>query len=308
MKSYVAGHTGMVGSALCRLLGDAAVFPSIRHDLRVPDASDDALYDTDPQCVYLAAAKVGGIGANAADPISFLTDNLQIGLNVIRNTFIYPIRNLLNFGSSCIYPRDAPQPLREEYLLTGPLEPTNEAYALAKIAVLKLTDFYRREHSLRYYSLMPTNLYGPGDRYDGFGSHVIPAMILKFEAARRKGEGSVKLWGSGKPLREFLFVDDLAKAAVMMMKDYNGSEGWLNIGSGEEISIGDLSLLIAKIVGYEGKIVWNREMPDGTPRKLLDSTKIRDFGWKPKVFLEEGLEIAVEDYRKNYDRLGPIPF
>ena len=301
-RSYSAGHTGMVGSALMRVMGDRAVVPRRRYDLRSQEQVTDAFLQTEPTCVYLAAAKVGGIGANADDPISFLQDNVRIGINVVEEAAITGVRTLINFGSSCIYPRDAPQPLTEDSLLAGPLEPSNEAYALAKIAVLKLVDYYRVKRALDYVSLMPTNLYGPGDTYHVRRSHVIPAMIMKFERARRESRPTVELWGTGKPLREFLFVDDLAAAAVRVVKTYDFSEGWLNVGSGEEISIEDLADVIADLTGYTGAIRWNTnaDHPDGTPRKLLDSSKIRELGWKPKVRLEEGLQIAIEDYRNTH--------
>lgn len=297
-RTYVAGHTGMVGSALVRALGNKVVFPEDRFDFRVARETSLAFEVTRPTEAYLAAATVGGIGANRDDPTAFLQDNLQIGVNFFQAAFTYNVRHIVNLGSSCIYPRDAPQPLKEECLLTGPLESTNEAYALAKITTLKLADAYRRQHGLRYFSAMPTNLYGPGDRYDEQRSHVIPAMILKFERAQSHGERIVELWGTGKPLREFLFVDDLAEALVLIMDRYNGDGGgWLNIGSGEEIAIKDLADLIAKKTGFQGTIKWNTEMPDGTPRKFLDSSKIRKLGWKPKTSLENGLEIAVDDFR-----------
>lgn len=306
MTAYVAGHTGMVGSALARLLGDSAVGAPRRYDLRDPDSAWQAICSVHegehppraPSAVYLAAARVGGIGANMELPIDFLSDNLQIGLNVVHAAYDAGVERLLNFGSSCIYPRKCTQPMREDDLMSGRLEPTNEGYALAKIAVLKLVDYYRQVHGLRYYSLMPTNLYGPGDRYDMERSHVIPAMIMKFEHAREGGHVAVELWGSGKPLREFLFVDDLARAAVHVCSGYEGEHGWLNVGSGEELSIESLALLIAGATGFRGTIKWNRERPDGTPRKLLDSSKILDLGWRPQVMLLDGLEIAVDDYRR----------
>lgn len=296
----------MVGSALMRLLGNGAVGAPRRYDLRDPDSAWQAICSVSgpdhppkaPSSVYLAAATVGGIGANMAAPIDFLSDNLLIGLNVVQAAYDAGVENLLNFGSACIYPRHAEQPMAESALLSGPLEPTNEAYALAKISVLKLVDAYRRVHGLRYFSLMPANLYGPGDRYDFERSHVIPAMIMKFENARESGCAGVELWGSGKPEREFLFVDDLATAAQQVMLGYDGDDGWINVGSGEEVTIENLAMLIARATGFMGTIKWDRERPDGTPRKLLDSSKIMKLGWRPQIALLDGLEIAVEDYRR----------
>ncbi|MCH9755542.1 MAG: GDP-L-fucose synthase [Gammaproteobacteria bacterium] len=299
MRSWVAGHTGMVGSALVRRLGQEACFTDQRYDLRQEHQAEMALDAVDANRVYLAAARVGGIGANWDNPIGFLTDNMRIGMSVVTAAYDAGVRRLINFGSSCIYPRDAQQPMREEALLTGRLERTNEGYALAKIATLKLVDYYRQRFERNYFSLMPTNLYGPGDTYDAERSHVIPAMILKLERARRSGAGTVSLWGSGRPLREFLFVDDLADAAVLVMETYRGGiGGWLNVGSGEEISIEHLAGAVAKATGYTGRVVWDSSRPDGSPRKLLDSAKIKKLGWSPKVTLEEGLERAVEDFRR----------
>ena len=243
----------------------------------------------------MAAAKVGGIGANAAQPADFIRDNLSIAQNVIEGAHRADVPRLLFLGSSCIYPRDAAQPIREDALMTGPLEPTNEAYAIAKIAGLKMCQFYKGQYGRNYISAMPTNLYGPYDRFDENASHVIPAMMMKFHTAVKMRAPHVFLWGTGRPLREFLHVDDLASALVCMMERYDGNAP-VNVGGGEEISIAGLATMIKKIAGFEGSIIYDASRPDGTPRKLLDSSKIRDMGWEPSIRLEEGLEDVYEWY------------
>lgn len=252
--------------------------------------------DLAPEQVYLCAARVGGIGANSRRPVDFLLDNMRISSNIIEAAHAHGVKKLVNLGSSCIYPREAPQPMPESCLMTGALEPTNEGYAIAKIAALKLVQAYRRERGAKFVSVMPTNLYGPGDHYDLEGSHVLPTLIMKFEEARVQGHAEVVLWGTGKPLREFLFVEDLADALLLVMDQYDDDE-WINIGSDDEVSIADLALLVAERVKYRGKIVWDPTRPDGTMRKKLDCSKIRALGWKPQVSLTEGIDRTIDDYR-----------
>ena len=305
MKVYVAGHTGLVGSATVRALevaGHTVWTPSERYDLRDQvDTHRCFCYARRAQvdAVVLAAATVGGIGDNTKRPVDFLRDNLSIALNVITEAYGTSIPRLVNLGSSCIYPRDATQPMTEETLLTGPLESTNEPYAVAKIAALKLVQAYRRQNKAKFISLMPTNLYGEGDRYHLENSHVIPSLIMKFEHARLHG-GPVRLWGSGEPLREFLHVDDLARAIVLALEKYD-DDLWLNVGSDVEISIRDLANLIQDISGYVGEVIWDRSRPDGVPRKKLDWSRIRALGWTPEIGLQEGLHRTLEDYRKRFD-------
>ncbi len=305
MKVYVAGHTGLVGMTTVKALrgaGHETWTPDKRYDLRdhgyahwVFDQATEAGVDT----VVLAAARVGGIGANSRYPVEFLCDNIAISTNAIGQAHEHGIERLLNLGSSCIYPRDAPQPMREEVLLTGRLESTNEMYAIAKIAALKLVQAYRRQYGRRYISLMPTNLYGDGDKYDKENSHVIPSLIMKFEEARLKGNPSVELWGTGGPLREFLHVDDLARAVVLALECYD-DDLWLNVGSDDELSIAELASMVAHATEYLGEIRWNDARPDGTPRKKLDWSRMRALGWSPTVSLEDGLRRTVEDYRARY--------
>jgi GDP-L-fucose synthase len=288
----------MVGSAIVRRLKkdgfeNILTRSSRELDLRRQDEVEQFFYRERPDYVFLAAAKVGGILANNTYRGEFLYDNLMIEANVIEASRKYGVKKLLFLGSSCIYPKLAPQPLKEEYLLTGPLEPTNEPYAIAKIAGIKLCDAYRSQYGCNFISVMPTNLYGPNDNYDLKTSHVLPALLRKFHEAKIKGEKEVVMWGTGSPLREFLHVDDLADACLFLMENYD-EPGLVNIGTGKDISIKDLALLIKKIVGFEGEIVHDLSKPDGTPRKLLDVSKLNKLGWKAKIGLEEGIRRVYE--------------
>lgn len=299
-KIYVAGHRGMVGSAIVRKLqkegfDNIVTRTSKELDLRNQQAVDDFFAKEKPDHVFMAAAKVGGILANNTYKAEFLYDNLMIQNNVIQASYVNDVSKLMFLGSSCIYPKLAPQPLKEEYLLTGLLEPTNEPYAIAKIAGIKMCDAYRDQYGCNYISVMPTNLYGPNDNYDLNSSHVLPALIRKFHEAKIEGKPSVTLWGSGKPRREFLHADDLADACVYLMQHYN-EPGFVNIGTGEDIEIKELAVLIKNIVGYEGEIVHDLSKPDGTPRKLMDVTKLNSLGWKYTIPLEEGIRRVYKDY------------
>jgi GDP-L-fucose synthase len=299
-KIYVAGHRGMVGSAICRVLktqgfSNVIIRTSAELDLRNQAAVESFFAAEQPHYVFLAAAKVGGIHANNTFRAEFLFDNLAIATNVIHAAHTYPVKKLLFLGSSCIYPKLAPQPLKEEYLLTGALEQTNEPYAIAKIAGLKLCEAYHDQYGSNFISVMPTNLYGYGDNYDLKNSHVLPALIRKFHEAKVNGTPNVTLWGSGSPKREFLFADDLAEACVHLMLTYNGRE-IVNIGTGEDLSIRELAELIRGIVGFEGEIIWDAAMPNGTPRKLLDVSRIHSLGWKHRIGLEEGIRMAYSDF------------
>jgi len=302
-RIYVAGHRGLVGSAIVRAL-ESRGFPNLvlrtrqELDLRDARAVESLFAGQKPQYVFLAAATVGGILANDARPADFIRDNLQIQTNVIESARQAGVGKLLFLGSSCIYPRLAPQPMKEEHLLGGPLEPTNEAYAIAKIAGIKMCQAYARQYGCRFISVMPTNLYGPGDNYDLETSHVVPALIRKFVEARRAGTPAVTVWGSGAPRREFLHVDDLAEACLFLMEKYDRPE-IINIGIGTDIPIGELALLIQKITGYRGEIRFDRSKPDGTPRKLLDVSRITALGWKARIPLEEGLRRTVEDFERS---------
>lgn len=309
-KIYVAGHRGLVGSAIVRSLkrqGYETVIGRTHRELELEDQTAVRnFFETErPDAVVLAAAKVGGIGANNSAPADFIYDNLQIQCNVIKCCHDYHVKKLLFLGSTCIYPRMAPQPIPEDALLTGPLEETNEAYAVAKIAGLEMCRFYKRQYGDDFISCMPTNLYGPYDNYDLEGSHVMPAMIRKFHEAKVSGAPTVELWGTGAPLREFLYVDDMADACVYLMENYSG-EQHVNIGTGKELTIRELAELVRKTVGYEGEIVWNQDMPDGTPRKLTDVSKLHGLGWKHKVELEDGVKLAYDWFRENVDsaRMG----
>ena len=304
-KIYVAGHRGLVGSAIVRNLESKGYTNIVTRTHKELDLTNqEAVYDffaqEKPDVVVLAAAKVGGINANNTTPAEFAYENMQIQCNVINAAHVNNVKKLLFLGSTCIYPRMAPQPIPEDALLTGPLEVTNEAYAIAKISGLEMCKFYKRQYGDDFISCMPTNLYGPHDNYDLAGSHVMPAMIRKFHDAKVNGAKSVELWGTGSPLREFLYVDDMADACVFLLENYSG-EQHVNIGTGKEVSIKELAETVKKTVGYEGEIVWNTDMPDGTPRKLTDVTKLHNLGWTHKVELEEGVKLAYDWFRENVD-------
>ena len=297
MKIYIAGHRGLVGSALVRAIEQSSHtwIGATRQELDLLDrkAVFEFVAASKPEAIIIAAAKVGGILANKTFPVEFLSENLQIETNLIDAAHAARIPKLLFLGSSCIYPKLAPQPLKEEYLLTGPLEETNEPYALAKIAGLKLVQAYRRQHSLHWISAMPTNLYGPGDNFSPEGSHVLPALIRRFHEAKLSGAPTVTVWGSGKPLREFLHVDDLAAACLVLLDKYDDDVA-VNVGSGQEISIADLATLVSEIVGFSGQIEFDSSKPDGTPRKLLENSRLAALGWAPNVSLREGIETTYE--------------
>lgn len=301
-KIYIAGHRGMVGSAIWRRLQKEGYTnligrTSAELDLKNQSATQAFFEKERPDYVFLAAARVGGIMANNVYRGEFLYDNLMIQSNTIDAAYRVGVKKLMFLGSSCIYPKLAPQPLKEEYLLTGLLEPTNEPYAIAKIAGIKLCDAYRSQYGCDFISVMPTNLYGPNDNYDLNNSHVLPALVRKFHEAKVKGEPTVTLWGSGKPRREFLHADDLADACLFLMQRYN-EPGLVNIGVGEDLEIKELALMIQKIVGYEGEIVHDLSKPDGTPRKLMDVTKLHNLGWKAAISLEEGLRSVYVDFSR----------
>jgi GDP-L-fucose synthase len=303
-RIYVAGHRGMVGSAICRVLSaqgftDIITRTSAELDLRDQSAVEAFFSQEKPKYVFLAAAKVGGIHANNTYRAEFLYDNLAIATHAVHAAHRHGVEKLLFLGSSCIYPKMAPQPLREEYLLTGALEPTNEPYAIAKIAGLKLCEAYKDQYGDNFISVMPTNLYGLGDNYDLKNSHVLPALIRKFHEAKVNGSPSVMLWGSGTPKREFLYAGDLAEACIQLMKTYDGRET-VNIGTGEDISIRELAETIRGIIGFSGAIAWDSSMPDGTPRKLLDVSKAHGLGWKHRIDLEEGIRLAYADFLARY--------
>ena len=313
-KIYIAGHTGMVGSAIWRLLekngyGNLLGKPSSELDLTDQSATHAFFASEKPHYVVLAAARVGGILANDTYRGQFIYDNLAMEINVIEAARRYGTRKLLFLGSSCIYPRNAPQPIREESLLTGPLEPTNEPYAIAKIAGIRMCDAYNRQYGTNFISAMPTNLYGPGDNYHPENSHVVPALIRRFHEAKVQETGEVTCWGSGDPLREFLFSDDLAEACVFLLENvdytdvcyedaHDTIQSHINVGSGFEVTIRELAETVSNVVGYKGKICWDRSKPDGTPRKLLDSSRLNNLGWHPRVSLEEGISNAYKDFRQ----------
>lgn len=304
-KIYVAGHRGLVGSAIVRNLqakGYENIIGKTHKELDLKDqAAVRAFFEEErPDVVVLAAAKVGGIHANESAPAEFAYENLQIQCNVIQCCHDFSVKKLLFLGSTCIYPKMAPQPIPEDALLTGPLEVTNEAYAIAKIAGLKMCQFYKKQYGDDFISCMPTNLYGPHDNYDLNGSHVMPAMIRKFHEAKENGAPFVELWGTGTPLREFLYVDDMADACVFLLENYSG-EQHVNIGTGKEVTIKQLAETVKQCVGYEGEIKWNRDMPDGTPRKLTDVSKLHGLGWHHKVDLLEGVQLAYDWFRENVD-------
>lgn len=301
-KIYIAGHRGMVGSAIYRKLVSEGYTQLITRtsaelDLRDQVAVTQFFAEEKPEYVFLAAAKVGGIVANNTYRADFLYENLMIQNNVIHNAWKANVKKLMFLGSSCIYPKMAPQPLKEEYLLTGPLEDTNEPYAIAKIAGIKMCDAYRAQYQCNFISVMPTNLYGYNDNYHPENSHVLPALIRRFHEARISNQPEVTIWGSGTPMREFLFADDLADACYYLMLHHNESS-LLNIGTGEDLSIKDLALLIKKVTGYTGNINFDSTKPDGTPRKLMDVGKLHHLGWKHKVELEEGIRLAYADFQK----------
>lgn len=301
-KIYVAGHRGMVGSAIVRKLKSKGyqniIFKtSSELDLRNQAAVQDFFEAEKPNFVFLAAAKVGGIQANNIYRADFLYENLMIEANIIHAAHEHQVDKLLFLGSSCIYPKMAPQPLKEEYLLTDYLEPTNEPYAIAKIAGIKLCENYQRQYGDNFISAMPTNLYGPNDNYDLQNSHVLPALLRKFHTAKIQGLNSVEIWGTGSPKREFLHVDDLAEACLVLMNEYEGTD-WFNVGTGEDIAIKDLALLIKKVVGFEGELKFDSSKPDGTPRKLMDVSKINNIGWKHQISLEDGIKSVYDEVKK----------
>ncbi len=306
-KIYVAGHRGMVGSAILRLLqkkgySNLIYKTSQELDLRNQDAVMSFFEQERPEYVFLAAAKVGGIYANNTYRADFLLDNLLIETNVIQASWKYQVKKLLFLGSSCIYPKYAPQPIPEEALLTGALEPTNEPYAIAKIAGIKLCENFRLQYGCNFISAMPTNLYGPNDNYDLQNSHVLPALIRKFHEAKIHHYDKVIVWGDGSPLREFLHVDDLAEACLFLMIHYDGLHH-INVGSNSEISIKDLALLIKKILNYKGSIEFDTTKPNGTPRKLMDSSKILKLGWKPQIDLKTGIQSVYKDFQQHYNNI-----
>jgi GDP-L-fucose synthase len=306
-KIYVAGHRGMVGSAIVRKL-EANGFTNLvtrtssELDLRNQSGVRTFFAEERPEFVYMAAAKVGGIHANNTYRADFLYDNLAIATNVIAAAKEYSTEKLLFLGSSCIYPKMAPQPLTEESLLTGPLESTNEPYAIAKIAGIKLCETFRDQHGCNFISAMPTNLYGPNDNYDLQNSHVLPALVRKFYEAKREGKPSVEIWGSGNPMREFLHVDDLAEACIFLMENYDG-RSFVNVGTGSDVAIKDLAALIAEEVGYEGDLVFDPSKPDGTPRKLMDVSKILSLGWKHRIGLHEGIAEVCNLYAAKAEKI-----
>ena len=297
---FVAGHRGLVGSAICRRLSADGVEPIVasRTELDLMDQAAVAAWFSTHKIdeIYLAAAKVGGIQANDTYPAEFLRDNLAIQINVIHAAWKHGVKKLLFLGSSCIYPKHAPQPMPEDCLLTGPLEPTNEWYAIAKIAGIKMCQAYRKQYGFDAISMMPTNLYGPGDNFDLETSHVLPALIRKFHEAREADAESVTVWGSGSPRREFLHVDDLADACVYLMQNYSSAE-IVNVGWGRDVSIAELADMIRRIVGFKGEIRFDESKPDGTPRKLLDTSRLAELGWKPSISLEDGISSTYEWYR-----------
>ncbi|MEW6774266.1 MAG: GDP-L-fucose synthase [Bacteroidota bacterium] len=302
-KIYVAGHRGMVGSAIIRKLQkegytNIITKTSSELDLRNQSAVENFFKEHQPEYVFLAAAKVGGILANNTYRAEFIYDNLMIQNNIIHCAYKYKVKKLLFLGSSCIYPKLAPQPMKEEYLLSGYLEPTNEPYAIAKIAGIKMCEAYRDQYGCNFISAMPTNLYGPNDNYDLNNSHVLPALIRKFHEAKVQKLHYVVVWGTGKPRRELMHVDDLADACLFLMNHYNERQ-FVNVGTGKDISIAELSELVKKVVGYKGEIIFDTTKPDGTPRKLLDLSLIHSLGWKHKIELEEGIAHAYDDFLKN---------
>lgn len=304
-KIYVAGHRGLVGSAIVRALEAAGYINIIKKtrgelDLLDQKAVAEFFATEKPEYVFDSAAKVGGILANKEHPADFIYQNLVIQNNIIHNSYLNQVKKLCFLGSSCIYPKLAPQPIKEEYLLSGPLEPSNDAYAIAKIAGIKMCQSYNKQYGTNFISLMPTNLYGPNDNFDLESSHVLPALIRKFHEAKETNSPTVTMWGTGSPMREFLHVDDLADAAVHLMNSYDDSE-IVNVGTGEDVTIKELAELIRDTVGYKGELDWDTDKPDGTPRKLLDVSKIHSLGWKYEVSLPEGIKNTYEWYLKHED-------
>lgn len=308
-KIYIAGYKGLVGSAIKRKLEEKGytnlIFSDI-HDFNLQRQAEVERFfkQEKPEYMFLAAAKVGGIWANKTYPAEFIYSNLSIQTNIIHAAYTYGVKKLLFLGSSCIYPKLSPQPMKEEHLLTSPLEPTNEAYAVAKIAGLKMCRYYNEQYGTNFISVMPTNLFGPNDNYDLQTSHVLPAFIRKFHEAKVDNKSYVELWGTGSPRREFLFVDDLADAVVFLMENYDYKDigEIINIGVGEDTSIKELAETVKKIVGYRGELRWDTSKPDGTPRKLLDVSKLNKLGWQAKIPLEQGIKRTYEDFIKNIDR------
>ncbi len=302
-RIFLAGHRGLVGSAILRRLeadGYANVVTRTHAELDLKDQAKVRAFFADerPDVVILAAAKVGGILANSEAPVDFLYDNLMIASNVIHAAHEHGVAKLLNLGSSCIYPKFAPQPIPEDSLLTGALEPTNRAYAVAKIAAIELCDAYRRQHGADFLSAMPTNLYGPGDNFDLRSSHVLPALLRKMHEAKMEARDTVEVWGSGNPMREFLYVDDLADAVLFLLRNVS-EPGPINVGTGEDVTIRDLALLIADVVGFDGELAFDAGKPDGTPRKLLDVSRLRDLGWTASTGLRDGVERTYAWYVRN---------
>ena len=302
-KIYVAGHRGLVGSTIVKNLQGKGYNNIICRthkelDLTNQQAVREFFEAEKPEYIFLAAAKVGGINANNVNPADFIYENLMIQNNVIRCAHDFKVEKLLFLGSTCIYPKMAPQPIKEEYLLTGALEETNEAYAIAKIAGLEMCKFFKKQYGDNFVSCMPTNLYGPNDNFDLKNSHVLPAMIRKFDEAKANNKKTVEIWGTGKPLREFLYVDDMADACVFLMENYDG-EQHVNIGTGEEVSIKELAETVKRIVGFNGSLIFNTNMPDGTPRKLTNVEKLHGLGWKHKINLNEGIKMSYEWYKEN---------
>ena len=306
-KIYIAGHRGMVGSAIYRKLQEKGFYNFILRtskelDLRNQQAVSDFFHTEKPEYVFLAAAKVGGIIANNTYRADFLFENLAIQNNVIHSAYVTGVKKLMFLGSSCIYPKLAPQPLKEDYLLSGFLEETNEPYAIAKIAGIKLCEAYRSQYGCDFISVMPTNLYGPNDNYDLQKSHVLPAMIRKLHEAKLGKSESVTIWGTGSPMREFLHADDLAEACVYLMENYSESQ-LINVGTGKDLTIKELAEMVKKIVGFEGNLMWDTTKPDGTPRKLMDVSKLHAHGWKHTIELEEGIELAYQDFLEHHETL-----
>ena len=297
-RIYVAGHAGMAGSAIVRRLGKTCTILTAEHrelDLTQQEATERWLSAARPDVVVVAAGRVGGIMANNNYPVDFLADNLAIGLNLIRASYLVSVKKLLFLGSSCVYPKHAKQPISEDQLLTGELEPTNEWYAIAKIAGIKLCEAYRRQHGCDFISVMPTNLYGPGDNYHPENSHVVAALIRRFHEGKVAGAPTVTVWGTGTPRREFLYVDDFADACVYLLKNYSGAQ-FINVGTGKDVSIAEFADIVADVVGYRGKIIFDPSKPDGTPRKLLDISLLSSFGWTAEVPLREGLKKAYANF------------